>query len=399
MISINIKDIPHFLKDSCYVNTIKVPKEYNIKAKFQIKTDKHLHKMLNVLRFWKVTELPYIVYEYVLSYPETELDFDKYFPEDSFPLIKEVKFLISINKMPNANITNESITEMIIENDYLRLFKFAVKSEFEATNETLKLAAKHGSLSILKYMIDNNMYTTSDELLIKINTNIFNEAVCEATKHGHLHIIKYIVNSGLYENNSYRSISFAAAEYNQLECLKYAFEIKDHWNLDVLNRAIENDNIDCVKFCIEASKDKRDKISILDYGVLNDYKIRDSNLSTAIAFCNFDALQILISDVSNIDLRSHLMPNNESSFCGYSSNLYTKIVNNDKMDEDEKLKYIKLISSNGDVRSNLGKSFEHAAKKGYFKIIQYIYENGGNTSGWEKTFIKLGLLEAKKVLE
>jgi hypothetical protein len=242
------------------------------------------------------------------------------------------------------------------------------------------------------------MYTTSDELLIKINTNIFNEAVCEATKHGHLHIIKYIVNSGLYENNSYRSISFVAAEYNQLECLKYAFEIKNHWNFHVLDKAIENDNIDCVKFCVEASKDKRDKIYNANSCVFNDYKIHGGNLSTAIAFCNFDALQILISNVSNIDLSSHLMPNNTFSFCGYSSNLYKKIVNNDKMDEDEKLKYIKLISTNNDIRSNFGKSFEHAAKKGYFKIVQYIYENGGNTCGWEKTFINLDVIKANKAL-
>ena len=395
MISINIKDVPDFLKNSSYVNTIKIPKEYNIKSDFEIKSEKDLHKILNVLRFWKVTQLPDMVYEYALAYPEIELDFDKYFPEDSFPLIKEIKFLVSINQMPQPNITHELITETVIESDYVGLFRYAIRMELEVTEETLKSVAKHGSIKILKYIVENVL--NKSKLEPEQISKMYRQTAFTAAKHGQLDIIKYLVNKNLYVIYSYPSITFIAAEHGHLDCLKYGLEIGDSWNSNVFERALENNHVDCIKFCVEVSKNPPTFINESTSSVCSvDYKINQNNVRSCIKHNNYEALKLVLDDNKfwMWEEPKYAYCNSFSSFCPY-----VFVVQNNNIDEKEALRYFELISTNDRLKFHFGKSFELAAKKGYFKLANYIYQNGGYTGGWDKVFINLGVLLPKKILK
>jgi hypothetical protein len=78
-------------------------------------------------------------------------------------------------------------------------------------------AARHGSLSTLQYLV-STFHLQCDIKITRI-----------ATQYGHINILKYLLEVRQYRNDNGIGGCYAAAEYGQLEILKWARKNELHW--------------------------------------------------------------------------------------------------------------------------------------------------------------------------
>ena len=150
MIKVDISNIPQFLKDSPRLKTINVPREYVLPKNFTITNDNDLRKILNVTKFWKVNKLPEMIYDYLMTISECNIDFDKHYPEDTFPLIKDVKFLLNARKRC-PRLDYDTFIAMVVKADLPSILKYGIDYGCGVPSNLYEIAEKHGSNATMNF--------------------------------------------------------------------------------------------------------------------------------------------------------------------------------------------------------------------------------------------------------
>ena len=196
---------------------ITVPKQY-ILNEINITDDKSFNKIMNILRFYMVKELPYEIYDYVIKNKPNLSNFKDFFFEE-MSLLKDTKKDEIMNKSANKG--------------YLNLMKYLHGNGYGWDEYTCWNVARNGHLDCLKYLYKNGCS--------------WDEYTCwSAARNGHLNCLKYAHENGCKWH--FRTCSIATWKGN-LYCLKYA---------------IENGCPKDVRRCIKNAKEKNHK-HILEY--------------------------------------------------------------------------------------------------------------------------------------
>ena len=124
------------------------------------------------------------------------------------------------------------------EKGNMEMLRYCVANQCPFNDYACALAAKNGDLEMLKYLREE----------VKAPWNY--DTAVYAAQNGHLHILEYLVER---KYDEFHCACGSAAEYGQLDCLKYLHETAklplDDWN-DVLE-AHENNHPECVQYLLD----------------------------------------------------------------------------------------------------------------------------------------------------
>ena len=112
---------------------------------------------------------------------------------------------------------NHRVNKLILKEKY-PLSDVMTYLKFNLKFPTFAYLGKHGYLSIIIYLINENRATDGDKY----------RALVEAAEFGYLDIVKYIIESGINRRNS--DIMCCAARSGHLDIVKYLFEKAPHRN-------------------------------------------------------------------------------------------------------------------------------------------------------------------------
>ena len=133
--------------------------------------------------------------------------------------------------------------------------------------KTINMAARHGSLEIVKYCVANecpiDVFACADAAEnghLEILKYLHEEAKAPwgsytadcAASSGHLHILEYLVKRK-YQYNQFNTYSCqCVAEHGHLDCLKYLHETaKAPWDEDAVQGAHKNNHPECVQYLLD----------------------------------------------------------------------------------------------------------------------------------------------------
>jgi len=154
----------------------------------------------------------------------------------------------------------------VAETNKLELLKWArEEKKCEWDEWTIRAAAHHGNLEMVKYCVANQCPIDESTcanaainghlevlkyLREKVKAPWDSRTACWAAENGHLHILEYLVER---KYNKYDEIAFQwAAEKGHLDCLKYLHETaKAPWDSRAVREAHENDHPECVQYLLD----------------------------------------------------------------------------------------------------------------------------------------------------
>ena len=120
----------------------------------------------------------------------------------------------------------------------LEMVKYCVANQCPINEYACASAAKNGDLEMLKYLREE----------VKAPWNY--DTAVYAAENGHLHILEYLVER---KYDEFHCACDSAAEYGQLDCLKYLHETAkvplDDWN--AVLEARENKHTECVQYLLD----------------------------------------------------------------------------------------------------------------------------------------------------
>lgn len=270
-VEISLKDLPDFLKNSqLYEHLMKdeieneslsIPTN-NYKGDLTINSFKDFIILMETFKYWNISEVPYIIYEFVddnktLFYDKIDRLLTK-FP--SLKFIREIEIIIKYQNVPDRAVQCQFFDLL----KYCNQKKVGGVKKYEFTNDTINIAAIRGNLTILKFLHDSGCsidITTRNYSIhggniecLKYIENASNIALdtdaCNiAALFGHLHILKYIIE----ENNVEYNIETVKNTIikGSLECLKYFIEKGIELNNELSDEASLNGHLECLQYLIE----------------------------------------------------------------------------------------------------------------------------------------------------
>ena len=124
------------------------------------------------------------------------------------------------------------------EKGNMEMLRYCVANQCPFNDYACALAAKNGDLEMLKYLREE----------VKAPWNY--DTAVYAAQNGHLHILEYLVER---KYDEFHCACGSAAEYGQLDCLKYLHETAkvplDDWN--AVLEARENKHTECVQYLLD----------------------------------------------------------------------------------------------------------------------------------------------------
>ena len=427
METINKKDIAVFLQQSKladqFEDEIIVPKKY-ILNEINITNNTSFNKIMDILRFYIVKELPYEIYDYVLEHNPDLSDFKDFF-FDELTLLQNTK--------------KEKLMNECAKNGYLGLMKYLHVNGYSWDEWTCVNAAEHGRLNCLKYLYMNggkcnswtckqaamnvsslkrygdlqdhlgclkylhenkccwNDYTGKYDGIDKVISVydmygvVANMTSSKQSKkqrsQDHLACLKYLHEIGCDwtpntdetdEGHEYTFLCNAAALVGDLDCLKYLHENGCYWDYTALGEAANGGNIDCLKYA---------HLKMLEEATNDDKK--DTNYPwgdygyacwMAVATCrdNIDCLKYAYENGCPMTSSTCLFAAKYNHF----NSLKYAHENGALLDdrhyhfaiERDSIECFKYLHENGCHWTK--KTCETAASRGSIKCFKYLHENG-----------------------
>ena len=267
-----------------------IPKKYLLDT-LHINNPETFYKTLDILRFWMVYQLPYEIYDYILSVTDDTILDLKNFKDFHY---HELELL-------TQGIGNKEV-EIMIKNNYSDLLKYVLNNYSQVKQSTTwqqKLrtdfygqplitmsmcvtASYYGHLELLIYLYDNfsehndpvkveYVYLSSEERKMFASSNstytitphkpirelkpkLSRTVVCNSTKHPEM--FKYLVDNQMTtaeDNNG--SVCMYIAENNDLELLEFAHEKGFYINSSCSIGAARNNNLEIIKYLLENNQE------------------------------------------------------------------------------------------------------------------------------------------------
>lgn len=260
LISIQIKDIPDYLKSSNFYNnldindnendTITIP-SINFKKDCKIRNFDELMNLLHTLRFWMTPMEDFYcgIFDFVKMCNNIRY---KYLYEEFYDMdiINDIKYLHQIYFIERTSIpvilTDDNF-DKVCELGLLYLLKYFHKKCFKYNDSMPYNCIQYGNFECLKYLHSNGF--DIDENMIK-----------------------------------------TCCLFGQIDCLKYLH--KNGFTIDegCINCCIKSENIECVKYCLENGG----KLSSTSYVYLSSMSIKKDNLKLKLyIYDNYDKETII----------------------------------------------------------------------------------------------------------
>ena len=277
METINKRDLLPVLRNSeladQFGREITVPNKYVLKE-IKITDRKSFEKIMNVLRFYMVKDLPHGVYDYVLEHKSDTTFCEWYETKFKDFFFDELCHLLDTDK--------DDLAYKSAICGYLNLLKYAHKKGGSFDDFTLGYAGKYGHLTIMKYLVENgckwNKYTPAIiaegghieclEYIYELGCEVTYTEAESAAKMGQIEMLKYLYKrcGDLLKDNYDLKVTlvYHAVDYGHLDTLKYLYSIGYEGDSFVLSAACRNgssskqpikrsshDYLECVKFLHE----------------------------------------------------------------------------------------------------------------------------------------------------
>jgi hypothetical protein len=208
--SVDLASIPSFLKASRLYASLNVEEEGSIEVPVhcyidseEISSTEDFDRLLSTLRYWQVDTLPAFVLTFCMrSNEHCEICHIMQIYENEVPHVKELRGLVEKDNLLSgqAGVFAASI-------GLLECLVFMQENGYPLTTAACDVAALHGHLNCLKFLIDHGVTSSS--------------CCFSAAKGGHLDVIHYLrcIVSPWDEK-----VSAVCAQMGHLECLTYALE-------------------------------------------------------------------------------------------------------------------------------------------------------------------------------
>lgn len=263
-IELKCSDIPEFLKKSEFYKNLElqdddesfsIPNKYFL-PKVDIKSIGDLEDLFHVLRYWMVNELPYNeIFNFVENNCHLDYDFD--------PLVKEfsnmdvIKDIGLIQQAKKKLLSKQDIGEVYNKNPLLTLAiaygsigllkwvlsKDELKEQFNTkifTNQVLinaiDISIVHSNFTIFEFLLDNKFFITRESLIY-------------AVENKDIRFLKTFGDRNFTIDNSF--LAYNAISKDNLENLKYLYDIGCPLEEDCADSAFRNGKFACFQYCIE----------------------------------------------------------------------------------------------------------------------------------------------------
>ena len=169
---------------------------------------------------------------------------------------------------------NVSTCNIASKKGNIECLKYAVTNDCYCNAETYYFALMYNNKECIKYLYENILNWSKDNLsyswqlsaclwaVENNNLNYFkiarnNGAIFQeydifnlVIEKGNINFLKYLMVNNTFNNYDF-TLCKTAAEFGQLECLKYLHNNECLWDIETCNIASENGNIECIKYAFE----------------------------------------------------------------------------------------------------------------------------------------------------
>jgi len=343
MIALRRSQIPEYLQHSQFYTAlsaededISIPSQC-FKETADIDTPSDFTQLLNVARFWGLTEIPGSLVAHSFT---CELDV----MEQAISQFKDELWYLDVLKDIRAKDREDQLSE-VIASGFVEIVRYLLGQGVEIEEYSAAEAANAGHLSILEYLHSQGAEWAGETPAAAASAGYMNclkfahENGCpwdemtpmRAAEAGHLDCLQYAhlhgcpwdddtVNSAArgghlacleYAHSNGCSVTsmttFSSAAQGHLDCLKYAREQGAEWDDDVASAAAACGSLECLQYAYENSCPLRDAIdSAAEAGHLHcmQYCLENGSMLTAATAVkaarmgNFECLQFAIENGS-----------------------------------------------------------------------------------------------------
>ena len=419
MLTININDLPEYLKDSELSNTITVPQEYFTKE-IVLNDWFDFQKLVEILQYWKVDNYPLEIFKFIdnlcdeKNHSEKKLLLNDIFWDTCYTevsdrhLLEELVlfklgtkqedggFLSSIivdNRVElfkyfadqfKNNVMKKRFFNDCAENNQLEFIKIAngIVAKYNKPlawdklfwdQDTIKLAIENHHNEIAKYLftiaIDNFEREISRVMFIIYNT---------CGQSGNLEMLKYIYENSNGKNfhNNYRFYDYVMRSTEltdqHFECIKYAREKgcqtwMPKWNVTSFWTSFEDESV-----CATTMAADRGLIKYLRFFRENNFNFYNVATKYAAKNNNLDVIKYLGTIIEEERILRKAMLENENRLTSR----------------------VKMYKHSFDWHISV---CQHAAHNANVEMLKYLHQHGAKLDGvdgyWPKTLLVHGIVE------
>ena len=256
-----------------FKDEITVPKQYAL-HEIKITNDTSFEKILRILEYYMVKELPYEIYDYVLEHRPKILKFKKIIPEALLLLryivktdnmmdicikrgcLNSIKYLQSKGykwsrkaALFSLGYDSKKESDSLRPNTRFEVFKYLHENGCEMSGRESVTAANNCDLDALKYMLKNDipLPTFCSSALDSSHSSRLPE---ECSFQDRFECLKFLHKNGCKMNIDMMASRYAATSGN-LDCLKYVVENGGAMDEYTALNAAQGGYLDCLKYLHE----------------------------------------------------------------------------------------------------------------------------------------------------
>jgi hypothetical protein len=218
MTSINIEDIPYFLKKSSYYeDSDKDGKQIVIDSEFLKKdliigTIDDFLNFIDIIIFWDIYFIPDVFFDFISKNAENIKSSSIYLKNKLCSYLSKHGYLFYLkNAHENGCPWDETTCSNAAKNGHYDCLKYAIENGCPWDETTCSNAAKNGHYDCLKYAIENGCPYNKDII----------EYSCE---NGHYDCVKYLSNILFISFDNFSSAFSICEKNNNYRCMKYLYK-------------------------------------------------------------------------------------------------------------------------------------------------------------------------------